>query len=482
MKTKISSVIIICIVCQISTFSAYLPFNNIETNFASLNQSNLMSIKNNTIDILENKATSINSDTEKELYLLHGRTNFTFLALDDVESFNFIHTIPPNYENQAPILFNIRDETTANIISYKMYNDTNYPNKVINFTIGSMTKKEKKIVSFEYWVLVKNKDYNDLPGYVEMPNFDKLPEETKLWLSSTKAIQSNNPLIKLKAKQLLRNSDKNLLTYAENIVSYTMWTGERNTKYNNKRDMYIHGGITNILWRMFPNKFQHLPKRFISIGNIDIPIVAPMFQDAVSTLLSCGVCSGVANLGTALFRAAGVPAKHLILTRMKYGVFAESEYVCHCISEFYCPGYGWVWAETTVGKTAYESKHAIVLRVSYPEDENIAGYGIQGFGGLEQWYWITDNNICKNLSTKGNCLVNLTVVDSVADDAFVLTQDVWEFHTFYFGRQLSYQNKQHYLNAIYAQQDAIECFEQLDFYGYFSNTLIAYNEYKMITL
>ena len=280
MKLKILAFGIILMICPISAFSVQLPVKVNETDYISYNQSNLVSIRKNTIDSLENNSMYFNIDTEKDLYLLYGRTNFTFLALENVESFNFIHTIPPNYEDQAPILFNIRDGTTANIISYKMYNDTNHPNKVINFTIGSMKKKEEKIVSFEYWVLVKNKDYKDLPDYVEMPIKDGLPEETKLWLSSTNAVQSNNPLIKLKAKQELRNPDKNLINYTENIVRYTRWTGEFGTKYNIRRDKLIHGGITNILWRLFPNKFQDLPKRFIPYGNIDIIVVPSMFQDA----------------------------------------------------------------------------------------------------------------------------------------------------------------------------------------------------------
>jgi len=423
------------------------------------------------------------SDTEKELYLLYGKTNFTLYALENVGSFNVIHTIPPNYENQAPIFFNISDETTADIISYQMYNDTSHPNKVINFTIGPMNKKEKKTICFEYWVLIKNNDYSDLPKCVSIPSEDDLPEETKQWLASTEAIQSSNPLIKLKAKQLLRKSDKDLIELANNIVWYTRWTGKPSLfkgKYHAYRDPLIHGGITNSLWRLFPNKFQHMEKRFISFGNIDIPVVTPMFQDAVSTLLSCGVCSGVANLGTALFRATGIPAKHLILTRMRYGILQNEEYVCHCICEFYCPGYGWVWAETTSATIGHEPKHSIVLRVSYPEDENEAGYGLHDSGGLEQWTWITNNNVCRDFGTTGKCDGNLTVVGDIADNAFNVTQAVWDLYTKYSGGGLEGENEQHFLNATAAQQNAIECFKQSDFNGYFDNIIFAYDEYNMI--
>ncbi len=425
------------------------------------------------------------SDTEKELYLLYGKTNFTLYALENVDSFNAIHTIPPNYENQAPIFFNIRDETTADIISYQMYNDTSHPNKVINFTIGPMNKKEKKTICFEYWVFVKKKDYKDLPDYVEMPSKDELPDDTKLWLASTNAIQANNTLIKLKAQQLRRKSDNNLLSYADNIVWYTRYAGRPSLfmgKYHTIMDYVVHGGIPNILWRLSPNKFQYLPKWLIFFGNIPIPTASSMYQDAVSTLLSCGVCSGVANLGTALFRASGIPAKHLLLTPVTF--YRYELYICHCICEFYCPGYGWVWAETTEGTIGNEikdsTKDSIVLRVSTPQDENAAGSGLQGFGGLEQWAWITNKNVARNLDTMGKREGAITAVGDVADGAFNVTQAVWDMYTRNFGRELDGENERHFLNATAAQQNAIKCFKQSDFNGYFDNIIIAYDEYNMI--
>jgi len=145
MKIKILTVTIIVMICLISTFSTELiPFKFNEKEHILYKQSKLISTRENSIDGLETNPAYNNTDLEKDLYLHYGRTNFTFLALENVESFNFIHAIPPNYENQAPILFNIRDGTTVNIIGCMMYNDTNYPNKIINFTVGPMKKKEKK--------------------------------------------------------------------------------------------------------------------------------------------------------------------------------------------------------------------------------------------------------------------------------------------------------------------------------------------------
>ena len=161
------------------------------------------------------------SNIEKELHLIYGKHVFSIYALEDVVSFNLIHCIPLIYEEQAPVLLSIGNQTTANILSYEIENDTYPPNKVINLTIGRMNKGEKTTVHLEYWVLIKNNEFDDLPEYVEMPKEDELPEETKMFLCATKPVQSDNALIKLKAKRLLRKSDVNLLKYAENVVTYT---------------------------------------------------------------------------------------------------------------------------------------------------------------------------------------------------------------------------------------------------------------------
>ena len=427
-----------------------------------------------------NKFTHTVSNTNQELYLLYGKTIFSLRATEDVESFNVVQAIPPNYEDQAPIFFNIQDGTTANITNYRICNDTNHPNKVINFTIGPMKKNEVKSIHFEYWVLVKNKKYEDLPEHVKMPAEKELPNETKTWLASTKAIQSNNSLIKIKARQLLRKSNGNLRTYADKIVSYTCLDKDHlfRGKYHTTRYLIFHVNLPTILFYLFPNKISQAN----AIGHIsgtDIGVYG-MFHDAVSVLLSYGVCSGVANLGAALFRANDVPAKQLILTPMLWGSGGNQSFAMHCICEYYCPGYGWVWAETTGDKTPYEPKNAIVLRVNYPEDENKAGQGLHAFGGLEQWAWITNNNVFRNGKTWGWSESNLTVDLNIANDAFNITQDVWELYTQYAGRDLGNENYQHFFNATTAQQNAIECVKQLDVGGFSSNITIACNEYNEI--
>lgn len=423
---------------------------------------------------IENKnydTASLQNNINQELNLLYGKTILYLYALENVDTFNVIFSVAPNYENQVPILFNFRDETTANILNYRIYDDTNPPNKVINFTVGCISKNEIIIIAFEYWVLIENNDYKDLPDYVEMPSDDKLPDSVKIWLQSTEAIQSNNTLIKLKAKQLLKKSDNNLRTFAKNIVNYTK------LKYNYVREI-TSILKASILYHLFPRRFPDAEKAFVQIGNLKIIGIGGGYKDALSVMLfGGGGCDGVANLGTALFRAAGVPAKQLILTPLS-GSGENDYYIYHCISEYYCPDYGWVRAETTTADTPHQPKNAIVLRVNYPDDENKAGKRLQRNFGHLYFFWYTSKNIVHNSRTWGWNEGNLTVDKNLADDVFILTQDVWELHTRYFCKE--YESETHLLNAIHAQQDAIECFKQSQIQGYIDNMTIAFEEYSLM--
>ena len=148
---------------------------------------------------------------EKELNLLRGE-HFLFVnTLEDVDSFHIRYVFPAEYGFQVPIMLEILDDSTADICHYQIENDTNKPNKIVNFTIGSMKKDEIVLLHFYYWVLVKNHKYEDLPDYVKIPKECELPEETKTWLTSTEVVQANSFLIRLRAMQL-RGLNDNLLT------------------------------------------------------------------------------------------------------------------------------------------------------------------------------------------------------------------------------------------------------------------------------
>ena len=386
----------------------------------------------------------------QDLYLLHGEIAFYIHSFEDVNSFNINYSIPSNYEDQAPIYFEIRNDTTAEILDYMIVNDTNQPNRFIKFSIGPMDSGETSFIHFDFWVLVKNNHYNRFPEYVTIPKENQLPEKTKVWLESTKAIQSNNLRIKLKALKL-KGRDDNLIEIAEKIVDYT------STNKFRKKIWFLANFLS-------PNKNGWAK-----------------YLDAVSSIFYGGSCTGRANLGTALFRANGVPAKNLIVmsTWSK-----EDWYDMHYICEYYCPNYGWVSAETTLGYTPYQPKNYIILRVCYPKDENEAGNRFHNYGGCEQWFWVDQKNIQihtnEDSGAKGWIEQDIITDLENASSMFNLTQDVYSLFSRYSGENLTAENLMHYNNAVLAQKNAINCFNQSDTKGYLNNMTNAYEEYIKI--
>lgn len=423
-------------------------------------------------------------DTEQELDLLHGETIFNITALADITSpFNISYVAPLNYGDQAPILFEVKNDTTANIIAYQILNDANSPNKMINFTVAPLEKGENAFIHFEYWVLVKNNDYTDLSRYVKIPKEDNLPEDTKTWLVSTKSIQSDNVLIRLKAKQV-KGFSNNLIKLANRIVLST--------------SNLLH---RRLIQRFHLRDFIYTLARKITGYTGWIPL-----QDALSALFLRGSCYASAHLGVALFRANGIPARSIIITPT-YG--KNIIYEQHVICEYYCPNYGWVPAETMFFSTPpkdivdyiflkaasnmgypnittpYETKSYIVLRVSYPEDENLAGGGLSFYGGMEPYMKINPREVIKWIvdeppDTHGWIEKELTTDGQNASLALDVTQDVYELHTKYIGVNLTGDNLFHFDNALLAQKNAIECFNQSDVIGYLDNMTIAYDEYSLI--
>ena len=297
-----------------------------------------------------------NSIDEKELFLVYGEAALKITAQKNLNSFNLTYSVPPLYEDQVPILVEIKNDTTANITNYTIVNDTKTPNKMIELEIGSMKLLETKFIRLGFWVLIKNKKFDDLPETVQIPDIEQLPEETKKWLNSTEAVQSDNILIKLKAQKLRGESD-NLIDISEKITNYT----------STKKGRAVILWLLNIL--SLRNKFSGWFK----------------YLDALSSLFLGGSCTGRANLGTALYRANNVPSRvlHVMPTWINSSLWMDMHY----ISEYYCPDYGWIMSETTTGITPLEPKENMVLRICYPEDEDIAGNRNDYYGGCEQWFW-----------------------------------------------------------------------------------------------
>jgi hypothetical protein len=430
---------------------------------------------------------SLENDLEKDLNILYGQHIFTIYAIETVSCFNLYHVIPLIYEDQVPLFLRLGEETTANIVSYKIEDDTNEPNKIINLTIGQMNKGHKAKIHIEYWVLIRNKDFKDLPEYSDMPKKEDLPLDTKIFLDSTEPVQSENIFIKIKAKKLLRDADNNLIKYSENVVKFSHLNRRIRSPLGFELGfLLISSSLPNILYRLNPEKYSYLDKLLfnlyfisqdIELENLNIVIRQGMLNDALSAYFFGGHCVGASNLVAALLRANEVPTKQLIVNSDKKSKTTAA--VIHYICEYYCPDYGWVRTDSRFFNyiVPISYNESIVLKVIYPEEEDLAGSGMKGKGGMVPFYWFSDDNMsiggiierCWNEKI-------ITVNKNISNNVLELTRDIWELFSNYLGKDLGYEKNKNFENATEFLQEAIKFFKESDFDGFFSNLNSTYNE------
>ena len=389
-------------------------------------------------------------DEEQELHLLRNEHYLYLKSSDDVDAFHLFFSFPPDYQYQVPIYLEIFNDTTDKLLNYQIENDINEPNKLINFTIASMQKDEIILLHFTCWVLIINHDFSDLPDYVKIPEKHELPEETKIWLASTKVVQKDNLLIRLKAWQL-RGQNNNLIKYADKVAPFIL----------NHRILlfYMQYYIFHVLFS----------------------------QDAFTTLLINGENVGRSHLACALFRTYNIPSR-VILVNNDQGFWTQMHYMV----EYYCPGYGWVLVETTGGKTPYETKRQVINRVCYPEDEEDTktDYIFPTMKGEERWLWIENEKVfpyyidCKEGSKSQMFSEAIISVDSkTANNTIDLTKNVFYYYQNYIGENLEDGDLLHFQNASNYQIKALNVLIDtniIENYIYYMN--LSYYEYRLIEL
>ena len=402
----------------------------------------------------ENASIPILSPTDlvgddKELHLLRGEHYLFVNASEDVDEFHIRFSFPPDYSYQVPILLEIFNDTTEKLLHYEIEDDTNKPNKIINFTIDAMEKDECILLHFTCWVLVKNHDFSDLPEKVKFPRRWQLPEETKTWLASTEVVQKHSLLIRHKARQL-RGIRSDVLEFANDIATYIKW-----------------------------HKFG----LFLLQLNLGIFFS----QDARTTLFINGENVGRSHLACAFFRSQNVPAR-VILAHNDQGFWTQMHYMV----EYYVPDYGWVLLDSTKGKTPYETKRQIINRICYPEDEDDTktDYIFPYMTGEERWLWIDNDHVspyyvdCDEGSKSQMFSESEVTTDCfTADYAFLLTQMVFHQYEQYLGMNLSGENQEHFQKAVDYQKQAIDkLIETEDPNEYIFYMDLAFDEYKEIEL
>ena len=397
----------------------------------------------------QNASSSSNSASLQELDLLRVEHYLYLTASQDVGVFHVRFSFPPDYEYQAPLLLEFYNDTTSSaLLHYQIENDSEAPNKIINFTMGLMNKGDKVLLHFSCWVLVKNHDFSDLPKYVKIPRTCQLPQETKTWLVATKEVQVHSIVIRHAAKELHGWSD-NLVRYADRIAFF----------------------------------IRH--HRF-GLFLIELHLGLLLSQDARTTLFINGENVGRSHLACALFRTYDIPAR-VLLANNDQGFWTQMHYMV----EYYAPGYGWVLVETTKGKSPYATKHQVINRVCYPKDEQDTkrDYILPLMTGEERWLWIdtpqvspTYSNLVNDSKSQMFTEANVTVDQLGADYAFILTQVVFRAYQNYLGMNLTGDNLLHFQNATSLQHDALNALTEHNTTGYVSCLTQASEEYQKIIL
>ncbi len=389
-----------------------------------------------------------NINTKSEIFLLRVEHYLDLLAEENTDVFNISYAFPPIYNYQVPILLEIYNDSTADIINYRIINDTLEPNKFVNFTVNKMYKDEKKLIHFTVWVLVENKEFNELPETVEFQEKENLPKNTKKWLSETDVVQTNNIFIKLKAMQI-KLFHNNLISYADRVSSFIK---------NHRSILFLIQLRTGLFFS----------------------------QDALTTLFINGENVGRSHLACALLRNKNIPSR-VLLVNNDQGFWTQMHYMV----EYYVPDYGWVLLDTTKGETPYETKRQIINRICYPQDENDTktDYIFPLMKGEERWIWIENNNVrpyyidCKEGSKSQMFTEEKKLVEkNLSDRCFNYTKITFNKYQRYLGMNLSCKNQIFFKNAINFQKKAINNLNRNNPEKYYNFIKMANEEYEKIEL
>ena len=342
----------------------------------------------------------------------------------------------------------IFNDSTKKIINYKIEDDIYEPNKFVNFTIGSMKKNETVLIHFNYWVLVNNYDYSDLPKSIKIPEKSDLPENVTKWLSSTEVVQKDKLRIKLRARQM-KFLTNNLLKLAERI-----------------------------------GKFSRQHRYFLFLIQYTFGNYGP--QDALTALKRNGECPGRSHLGSALFRANGVPARVVLSTPSYYDFWFEMHYML----EYYTnEKFQWILTNPHSGKTPIEQKKHIIHRICYPEDENNTqtDFIYPKMTGVENWFWVDNVNVTpyykdlKEGSKSRGFFENEIFANSFdANWSVKMTKEVFSKFEYYVGLSLTYEDYGYFTNATDLQMTALNLFKDGKIYGYLWYMHLANMEYDKI--
>ncbi len=234
---------------------------------------------------------------------------------DDVGVLTF--PIPGTYRDQVPLTFDVKVEPPGALKSYRWVRRPDGRNWLCEVTV--VPTKEGALVRWEALVLVGRGKAEPLPRAAR----PEAPEEAAPWTRSTACVQRDDPAIRDKANELAQGT-AGVEAYARRVIEFTA---------------------------------HHQGKEGVPFDALD----------ARKALECGGSCTSRANLAAALLRARGIPARTVAHLPTWSGPLYE-----HWLVEYWHPGAGWVWLESSLGQFRPLPCTLVVLGVANPEDEDRA--------------------------------------------------------------------------------------------------------------
>jgi hypothetical protein len=256
--------------------------------------------------------TSASSKTDSILFVKY-KTDAKAIVRGESGTLTF--PIPGLYREQIPLTLRIWTEPNSALVEYRISKRLDG----INWIAQVVVKPPPAgcVVHWESMVLVDGSERQILPKS-KFPV--EVPFSVKDWTRSSVCVQSNQAVIMEKANEIGKGTD-DIETFARRVISFTS-----------------------------SNKGNGAP--FNSL-------------DALSAMNCGGSCTSRANLAAALLRAHGIPARTLshMPTWYKHPMYE------HWLVEYWHPGSGWVWLESTIRQMQPNPETVVVLAVSNIYDE-----------------------------------------------------------------------------------------------------------------
>ena len=205
------------------------------------------------------------------------------LGKDDVGVLTF--PIPGTYRDQVPLTFDVKVEPPRALKSYRWVRRPDGRNWLCEVTVAPT--QEGALVRWEALVLVGRGKDDPLPRAAQ----PEAPKDAAAWTRSTACVQSDDPAIRDKAKELAKGTE-GVEPYARRVIEFTAH----------------HQGKDGVV-------FDTL--------------------DARKGLDCGGSCTSRANLAAALLRARGIPARTVAHLPTWSGPLYE-----HWLVEYWHPGAG----------------------------------------------------------------------------------------------------------------------------------------------